>query len=65
VSREILNQVKVTEGKYHFIQFKDEYGITVLRYGKAWLHIEKGSKAIIGMMVELDELRKKVSEESE
>ena len=42
--------------KYRFI-YNSSQGLQCLRYNEEWIVIEKGSKAIISILCELEELR--------
>ncbi len=45
-------KIRVSDGKYEFQMFGDDYRIYVLRYGEPWLIIEQGHKAISSLVLE-------------
>lgn len=51
-------RISVDDGKYTFVTPEDNRGIDVLRYGRAWVNIEKGSNAVMALMFKVEELEK-------
>ncbi len=49
--------VRVADGKYTFTLDPNDGRVRCLRYGESWVTFDKGTKAILALMHELDELR--------
>lgn len=48
--------ISVSDGKYTFISYNDDWRIHCLRYGEPWMIFEEGHKAISGLMHMVEEL---------
>jgi len=55
MAKEIYLSIPVSDGKYTFISYVDDWRIHCLRYGEPWMIFEKGHKAISSLMHELEE----------
>lgn len=53
--KEIICKITLNEGKYTFINYKDDWRIYCLRYGEPWVIFEKGHKAISALMWNLEQ----------
>lgn len=51
---EIRLSITLSEGKYTFISYVDDYRIHCLRYGEPWMIFTQGHKAISSLMHELE-----------
>lgn len=51
-------ELKDSEGKYTFKVGPDDWRVSILRYGDPWVVISTGTKALISILCELEELRK-------
>lgn len=54
--------ISVYEGKYRFYLKPDDYRVFVQRYGEDWFVFDKGGRAVLALMQEIEELRQQVKE---
>ena len=52
-------ELKDSEGKYTFRVKEGDYRVEVLRCGEPWVVFEFGTKALISILCELEELRER------
>lgn len=50
-------EVTVDDGKYTFQAFPLDDRIHILRCGEPWVQLSQGSKAILALMAEFDDLK--------
>ena len=46
------SKITVSEGKYTFITYKDDYRVHCLRYGEPWMIFTEGHKALSALISE-------------
>lgn len=56
-----LSDVTDSDGKYRFFVPVGDYKVHVYRHGEPWLVLEQGSKAILGLMMDLELAREKLA----
>ena len=54
-------ELSVCEGKYTFIMPANDYRCHILRYGKPWLILKEGSKAIDALIFEALEMKERLN----
>jgi len=58
----MLAGIEVCEGKYRFYLRKNDWRVFVQRHGQEWLTIEDGRRAVLALMMEVEDLREEVKE---
>ena len=50
----------VDDGKYTFVRETGDYRIKILRHGEPWVEIEAGYNAVLALMLECEDLRRRL-----
>lgn len=53
-------KIEVADGKYTFVKNVDDWRVQVLRYGEDWITIENGHNAIVALMLQLEDYKKRL-----